>query len=240
MALVSPAVSYSESVWRRILNPSPEIEALLHEIRSEAREASPWTGRTEIAPQVLAALAAVPRHVFLPEVLRPVAYINRPLPIGHEQTISQPFIVALMTDLLDLRARDRVLEIGTGSGYQAAVLGQLVQQVYTLEIIPALADQARQRLQALGYDNIELRLGDGQSGWPEKAPYDAILVTAAAPDIPPALIRQLKPGGRLLIPIGPRHGHQNLLLARKEADGHLSRQNLLPVIFVPLTGVETP
>ncbi len=222
------------------LNPSPEIEALLHEIRSEARDASPWTGRSEIAPQVLEALAAVPRHVFLPEVLRPAAYINRPLPIGHEQTISQPFIVALMTDLLDLGATDRVLEIGTGSGYQAAVLGQLVQQVYSLEIIPALADQARQRLQHLGYGHINVRLSDGHAGWPEAAPYDAILVAAAAPDIPRAFIEQLKPGGRLLIPIGPRHGSQNLLLARKNADGQLSRQNLLPVIFVPLTGVETP
>lgn len=221
------------------MNLSSEIEALLHEIRSEARDACPWTGRTEISPQVLAVLAAVPRHVFLPEVLRPAAYINRPLPIGHEQTISQPFIVALMTDLLDLGAADRVLEIGTGSGYQAAVLSQLVQQVYSMEIIPALADQARQRLQHLGYGNIEVSLGDGHVGWPEAAPYDAILVTAAAPDIPRALIEQLKPGGRLLIPLGPRHGNQNLLLARKEADGHLCRQNLLPVIFVPLTGVET-
>ena len=240
MALVPLAVSYSESERRRNLNPTPEIEALLHEIRSDAQEASPWTGRSEISPQVLAALAAVPRHAFLPEVLRPAAYVNRPLPIGHEQTISQPFIVALMTDLLDLGSGDRVLEIGTGSGYQAAVLGRLVEQVYSMEIIPALADQARQRLQGMGYENIKVRLGDGHAGWPEAAPYDAILVAAAAPDIPRALIEQLKPGGRLLIPIGPRHGHQNLLLARKEADGHLSRQNLLPVIFVPLTGAETP
>ncbi len=222
------------------MTPSPEMQALLHEILSEARAASPYTGRAEFSPQVLEAFAAVPRHAFLPAALRPAAYINRPLPIGHEQTISQPFIVALMTDLLDLGEADCVLEIGTGSGYQAAVLGQLARQVCTLEIIPALADQARQRLHDLGYDNIEVHLGDGHAGWPASAPYDAILVAAAAPDIPPALLQQLKPGGRLLMPLGPRHSGQNLLLVRKAANGHLSRQYLLPVIFVPLTGTATP
>jgi len=178
----------------------------------------------------------VPRHAFLPDALRLAAYANRPLPIGHQQTISQPYIVALMTDLLDPEADGRVLEIGTGSGYQAAVLSKLVKQVYTLEVVAALAEQASERLRRLGYGNVEVRQGDGHAGWPEHAPYDGIIVTAAAPEVPPVLIEQLKPGGRLLIPVGNRYSGQELLLIEKDRHGRLRQESVLPVIFVPLTG----
>ncbi len=213
------------------------MRALLDEIRAEARETRQYTGRAALSERVLEAFAAVPRHAFLPDVLRPAAYANRPLPIGHEQTISQPYIVALMTDLLDPEAGDVILEIGTGCGYQAAVLAKLVQRVYSLEIVPELAEQASERLRRLGYDNVEVAHGDGHAGWPRHAPYDAIIVTAAAPDIPPALIEQLKPGGRLLIPVGGRYSGQELLLVEKDRHGRVSRKSVLPVIFVPLTGI---
>ena len=215
---------------------TPEMQTLLDEIRAEVHETRQYTGRAALATRVLDAFADVPRHAFLPETLRAAAYINRPLPIGHSQTISQPYIVALMTDLLDPEADDVVLEIGTGSGYQAAVLAKLVRQVYTLEIVAALAEQARERLQRLSYANVEVSQGDGHAGWPEHAPYDAIIVTAAAPEIPPALIEQLKPGGRLAIPVGSRYGGQDLLLLRKDQQGRIRQNSVLPVIFVPLTG----
>ena len=214
----------------------PEMQVLLDEIRAEVSETWQYTGRAALAPRVLDAFAEVPRHAFLPDTLRAAAYINRPLPIGHGQTISQPYIVALMTDLLDPKADDIVLEIGTGSGYQAAVLAKLVKQVYSLEIVAALAEQASERLRRLGYGNIEVRQGDGHAGWPEHAPFDAIIVTAAAPDIPPVLIEQLKPGGRLLIPVGSRYSGQDLLLIEKDRHGRVSQKSVLPVIFVPLTG----
>ena len=214
----------------------PEMQVLLDEIRAEVSETWQYTGRAALAPRVLDAFAEVPRHAFLPDTLRAAAYINRPLPIGHGQTISQPYIVALMTDLLDPEPDDIVLEIGTGSGYQAAVLAKLVKQVYSLEIVAALAEQASERLRRLGYGNIEVRQGDGHAGWPEHAPFDAIIVTAAAPDIPPVLIEQLKPGGRLLIPVGSRYSGQDLLLIEKDRHGRVSRKSVLPVIFVPLTG----
>jgi len=214
----------------------PEMQVLLDEIRAEVSETWQYTGRAALAPRVLDAFAEVPRHAFLPDTLRAAAYINRPLPIGHGQTISQPYIVALMTDLLDPQPDDIVLEIGTGSGYQAAVLAKLVKQVYSLEIVAALAEQASERLRRLGYGNIEVRQGDGHAGWPEHAPFDAIIVTAAAPDIPPVLIEQLKPGGRFLIPVGSRYSGQDLLLIEKDRHGRVSRKSVLPVIFVPLTG----
>ena len=214
----------------------PEMQVLLDEIRAEVSETWRYTGRAALAPRVLDAFAEVPRHVFLPDTLRAAAYINRPLPIGHGQTISQPYIVALMTDLLDPEADDIVLEIGTGSGYQAAVLAQLVKRVYSLEIVAELAEQASERLRRLGYGNIEVRQGDGHAGWPEHAPFDAIIVTAAAPDIPPLLFEQLKPGGRFLIPVGSRYSGQDLLLIEKDRHGRVSRKSVLPVIFVPLTG----
>ena len=214
----------------------PEMQVLLDEIRAEVSETWQYTGRAALAPRVLDAFAEVPRHAFLPDTLRAAAYINRPLPIGHGQTISQPYIVALMTDLLDPEPDDIVLEIGTGSGYQAAVLAKLVKQVYSLEIVAALAEQASERLRRLGYGNIEVRQGDGHAGWPEHAPFDAIIVTAAAPDIPPVLIEQLKPGGRFLIPVGSRYSGQDLLLIEKDRHGRVSQKSVLPVIFVPLTG----
>jgi protein-L-isoaspartate(D-aspartate) O-methyltransferase len=178
----------------------------------------------------------VPRHEFVPERLRRQAYANRPLPIGYGQTISQPYIVALMTDLVEPGADDRVLEIGTGSGYQAAVLATLVGEVYTIEIIEPLGLAARARLERLGYDNVEVRLGDGYYGWPERAPFDAIVVTAAASHVPPPLIQQLKPGGRMVIPVGSRFLVQQLVLVTKDADGRVTTRQLLPVRFVPLTG----
>ena len=214
----------------------PEMQVLLDEIRAEVSETWQYTGRAALSPRVLDAFAEVPRHAFLPDTLRAAAYINRPLPIGHGQTISQPYIVALMTDLLDPEPDDIVLEIGTGSGYQAAVLAKLVKQVYSLEIVAALAEQASERLRRLGYGNVEVRQGDGHAGWPEHAPFDAIIVTAAAPDIPPVLIEQLKPGGRFLIPVGSRYSGQDLLLIEKDRHGRVSQKSVLPVIFVPLTG----
>ena len=212
------------------------IARLLAEISDEVNETSELTGRRTLAADVLAALRRVPRHAFVDDVLQDCAYANRPLPIGHGQTISQPYIVALMTDLIRPRADAVVLEIGTGSGYQTAVLAELVRQVYSLEIIDELAVAARARLQRLGYANVEVRSGDGRQGWPEHAPYDAIVVTAAPTAIPPPLIDQLKPGGALVIPVGERIFGQELLLVSKDEGGRIERQRVLPVAFVPLTG----
>jgi protein-L-isoaspartate(D-aspartate) O-methyltransferase len=164
------------------------------------------------------------------------AYKNRPLPIGHGQTISQPYIVALMTDLIETKPDFKVLEIGTGSAYQAAILAELVDQVYSIEVIEPLALAAKERLQRLGYDNVHTRTGDGYYGWQEEAPFDAIVVTAAASHVPPPLIKQLKPGGRMVIPVGSRFMTQQLLLIEKSTDGKISTRQVLPVIFVPLTG----
>jgi protein-L-isoaspartate(D-aspartate) O-methyltransferase len=184
--------------------------------------------------RVLAAMRRVPRHRFVQEALRDRAYGDYPLPIGEEQTISQPYIVGFMSSLLELTGSEKVLEIGTGSGYQAAVLAELVKQVYTIEIVEPLGREAEKNLKALGYRNIEVRLGDGYKGWPEKAPFDAIVVTAAAPRVPQALVDQLKPGGRMVIPVGERWEIQQLLLLVRNADGTLERKKVLPVRFVPL------
>ena len=194
------------------------------------------TGRGRLATRVMAAMGRTLRHEFVPERRRDDAYRNSPLPIGHGQTISQPYIVALMTDLLDSGPGDTVLEVGTGSGYQAAVLAELVGRVFTIEIIPPLGRTATDRLKRLGYDNVETRIGDGYYGWEEHAPFDAIVVTAAASHIPPPLVRQLKPGGRMIIPVGERFHVQYLTLVTKDADGHVAVRELLPVAFVPLTG----
>jgi protein-L-isoaspartate(D-aspartate) O-methyltransferase len=183
--------------------------------------------------RVLEALRSVPRHRFVPEDLAPRAYDDNALPIGEEQTISQPYIVAIMTELLKLDGHDRVLEVGTGSGYQAAVLAGLVDTVYTIEILEGLADQARKRLEDLGYDNVLVRHGDGYRGWPDGAPFDAVIVTAAPDHVPQPLVDQLKVGGRMVVPVG-RH-HQDLTLLVKEAAG-LRRENVIPVRFVPMTG----
>lgn len=212
------------------------LEVLLEEIREEIRDTREFTGRPVLEPRVIEALRAVPRHAFVPEELQDSAYANHPLPIGHGQTISQPYIVALMTDLIQPRAESIVLEVGTGSGYQAAILSRLVKQVYSLEIVEALAEQAHGRLQRLGYGNVEVRAGNGHFGWPEHAPYDAIMVTAAAPRIPPALIEQLGPGGILVMPVGDRYFGQELLVLGKDEQGRLEERRVLPVAFVPLTG----
>lgn len=213
-----------------------DLDVLLNEIREEMWNTRHLTGRSALDARVMEALREVPRHAFVPDDLKHGAYANHPLPIGHGQTISQPYIVALMTDLIRPQAEDVVLEIGTGSGYQAAVLSRLVKQVYSMEIVDALAQEAGTRLQRLGYDNIEVRRGNGRQGWPQHAPYDAILVTAAAATIPAALIGQLKPGGTLVMPVGVQHAAQDLVLVTKDADGSVGQRHVLPVVFVPLTG----
>jgi protein-L-isoaspartate(D-aspartate) O-methyltransferase len=192
-------------------------------------------GRENIDPSVLAVMGKVPRHEFVSDELRDVAYANRPLPIGYGQTISQPLIVALMTDLLQLEPDQVVLEVGTGSGYHAAVVANLSRRVYTIEIIPALAETAARRLARLGYRNVEVRTGDGYYGWESAAPFDRILVTAAAGHVPPPLIEQLRPGGRMVIPVGGAFIFQHLVLIEKDAVGHIHTKQLLPVSFVPLT-----
>ncbi|MBD8526268.1 protein-L-isoaspartate(D-aspartate) O-methyltransferase [Pseudomarimonas arenosa] len=210
--------------------------AMLDEIAADARRTAFDTGRSRFSEPVMQAMQRVPRHAFVPEQYRTVAYANRPLPIGHGQTISQPYIVALMSDLLDIEPGDRVLEIGTGSGYQAAVLAELDAKVFSIEIIEPLAKQAAERLPELGYRSIELRHADGYYGWQEAAPFDAIIVTAAANSVPPPLIRQLKPGGVLVIPVGAPFLTQSLIKVEKTAAGELHTQRILPVRFVPLTG----
>ncbi|HVF36208.1 MAG TPA: protein-L-isoaspartate(D-aspartate) O-methyltransferase [Candidatus Saccharimonadia bacterium] len=200
------------------------------------RELAADFGDEAIDRRVLDAIGTVPRHRFVPEAQAHAAYENRPLPIGHGQTISQPYIVALMTDVLEPRRDMRVLEIGTGSGYQAAILAGLVERVDTIEIVVPLAAQAKARLDALGYGNVEVRQADGYYGWPGRGPYDAIIVTAAAGSIPPPLVAQLKPGGRMVIPVGAPFLTQTLVLVEKRGDGTLRTRQLLPVRFVPLTG----
>ncbi len=181
---------------------------------------------------VLDAMRTVPRHLFVPESLRRSAYEDHPLPIGHGQTISQPYIVAAMTEMLDPRPGDRVLEIGTGSGYQAAVLARLVQHVYSIEIVEPLGRQAQARLAELGFRNVTVRIGDGYEGWPEQAPFDKIMLTAAPPEVPQKLIDQLKPGGRLVAPVGT--GWQELVVIDKDANGQVRRRTEFPVMFVPM------
>jgi len=184
---------------------------------------------------VIESMLQVPREEFVPKNLRKMAYLNRPLPIGYGQTISQPYIVALMTELLNVDKDDRVLEVGTGSGYQAAILSNIVKEVYTVEIIEALAKSAEKRLKRLGYKNVKVKWGDGYYGWEEYAPFDAIIVTAAAGHIPPPLLKQLKPGGRMCIPVGQAYFPQVLKLVEKKEDGSVIVKDILPVLFVPLT-----
>jgi protein-L-isoaspartate(D-aspartate) O-methyltransferase len=221
--------SASDSVAR-------EREAMLAAIRESVRSSASYTGRHTLSERVMAAMASVPREEFVLPAYRHRAYDNTPLPIEAGQTISQPLIVALMTDLLETRPGDVILEVGTGSGYQAAVLAGLVEQVYGVEIVPELAAGAARVLARLGYDNVFVRQGDGYEGWPELAPFDGIIVTAAAPEIPPPLLEQLKPGGRLVIPVGTEYGEQDLLLVELGEDGEIRERSVLPVRFVPLTG----
>jgi len=212
------------------------IKRMLDDIEHEVRYTRRMIGRDALSPRVMKAMADTPRNEFVPKSYLDAAFDNGPLPIGHGQTISQPYIVALMTDLLELEDDDTVLEVGTGSGYQTAILSQLCRQVYTIEYVPALADMARARLERLGYDNITAMAGNGYDGWPEHAPFDAIIVTAAASHIPKPLIDQLKPGGRMVIPVGRPHLYQELVLVEKDANGELAITNVLGVAFVPLQG----
>lgn len=215
-------------------NRPADARTLIADIAAEFAATAESTGRISLSAPVRAALMNVPRENFVPPGERLLAYLNSPLPIGHGQTISQPFIVAIMTDLLDLKPTDSVLEIGTGCGYQTAILAELARHVATIEIVADLAIPARERLTALGYRNIDFKIGDGAAGWPEHAPFDAIIVTAAASRLPEPLIAQLNPGGRMMIPIGAQGGPQTLMRLDKHKDGTTTQRDLLPVAFVPL------
>lgn len=208
---------------------------MLEAVRASVRESADYTGRRELSDKVMGAMAAVAREEFVLPEYRHLAYRNTPLPIEAGQTISQPLIVALMTELLDPQPGDVVLEVGTGSGYQAAVLAHLVQHVYSIEIVAELADSAAQVLKRLDYSNVTVRAGDGYAGWPEHAPFDGIIVTAAAEHLPAPLLQQLKPGGKLVIPVGEEHGYQELLVVEVDTAGEIDKKSVLPVRFVPLT-----
>lgn len=212
-----------------------DIKEMLRTIEIETQMTRRFTGRSALSSEVMDAMANVPRHQFVPNDLIPHAYDNGPLPIGCGQTISQPFIVALMTDLLCAGPEDVVLEVGAGSGYQAAVLSLLVRKLYSIEIISSLASDASQRLESLGYNNVEVCQGDGYNGWPEYAPFDGIIVTAAASHIPTPLQEQLRPGGKLVIPVGLPHSTQELMVLEKTKDGSFISNTVLSVAFVPLT-----
>ncbi len=207
---------------------------MVKSIETDATATGSHTGREKFSARVLTAIREVPRHKFVREGDQARAYANGPLPIGQGQTISQPYIVALMTDLLDLTGAERVLEIGMGSGYQTAILAGLAAHVYCVEILPDLATAAEARVRALGHTNLSVRVGDGHAGWPEHAPYDAILVAAGASAVPDALLAQLKPGGRMVVPVGRGRTTQELLVVSKDAAGKLSQRSALPVAFVPL------
>jgi protein-L-isoaspartate(D-aspartate) O-methyltransferase len=212
---------------------------MIRRIGELAAESSVLTGYRKISPQILAIMADVPRHLFVSEDLAGVAYADRALPINHGQTVSQPFIVALMTELLDVRQDDKVLEIGTGSGYQTAVLARLTNRLYSIEVLPDLARDAAARLLRVGAEDVHLRQGDGSLGWPEEAPFDRIMVTAAPHRLPVAFLEQLAPGGLLVAPLGPS-SDQQLMLWQKDVAGAVHRSNILPVAFVPLIGVSPP
>lgn len=212
---------------------------MLEEIAAHTKFASAQIGRHALDSKVLAAIAKVPRHEFVPAELQLYAYADTPLPIGYDKTISQPFIVALMTDLLDVQESDRILEIGTGLGYQAAVLAELTREVYTVEIIEELGTQARRRLDAQGYEYVSTRIGDGSHGWIEEAPFEKIIVTAAPDLIPPPLLSQLKPGGRMVLPTGLPES-QKLMVVDKDAANHISTHEVLAVRFSEMEMQETP
>jgi protein-L-isoaspartate(D-aspartate) O-methyltransferase len=229
-ASIPPALSAKDDAF------SAARGQMLADIQATAAGVGRAGGREGISDATLGVLAVVPRHLFVPEDRQSLAYENRPMPIGYGQTISQPYIVAVMTDFLACEPTHTVLEVGTGSGYQAAVLSLLTRKVFSIEIIPQLAQSAEARLRQLGYANIEVRTGDGYYGWPETAPFDRIIVTAAASHIPPPLIAQLKIGGRMLIPVGGPFAVQELMMVEKRDDGSLLTRHLLPVQFVPMTG----
>jgi protein-L-isoaspartate(D-aspartate) O-methyltransferase len=232
----SPAPLMTPAAVAAAVDYVADRAAMIRTLDTYATEVSLATGHDRIAASVLDAMGIVPRHQFVPEELQRQAYDDRPLPIGYGQTISQPFIVAVMTDLLQVAPNHVVLEIGTGSGYQAAVLAHLARRVYTIEIVPGLANSAAQRFQQLGYTNVSTRLGDGYYGWQEASPFDGIIVTAAASQIPPPLIQQLKAGGRMVIPVGAPFALQHLVLVEVDAERKVRTRELLPVGFVPLSG----
>ena len=226
----------SKTKGQRLMQKNEKCAAMLREIEEEYQLTSQLTGKFSLAPRVKAAMKQVPRHEFVPFGMQTCAYVNSPLPIGYGQTISQPYIIALMTDLLCTSENHVVLEIGTGCGYQAAVLARLVKKICSIEIVPPLARQAKERLHRLGYHNVEVREGDGYYGWNEFAPYDGIILTAATPEIPMQLIDQLKAGGKMVLPIGYPYARQNLIVVSKEENGTITQHDVLAVAFVPLTG----
>lgn len=211
-------------------------ENMIKEMEIDMKGTDGVIGRQSFHKKVMDAMSKVPRHEFVQSHLKPFAYLNRPLPIGHGQTVSQPFIVALMTDLLEIDKGDTVLEIGAGSGYHSAVLAELAKEVYTIEIIKDLGEQARKRLRRLNYKNIRVRVADGYYGWDERSPFDAVIVTCAAGHIPPPLLKQLKPGGRMVIPIGGVYDVQMLMIVTKDVSGTIKTRQVIPVRFVPMTG----
>ena len=211
-----------------------DINMMIADIESEVSYTRSMIGKSALDPRVMKVMASVPRDEFVPDDMKHAAFLNGPLPIGDGQTISQPYIVALMTDMLAIEPEHTVLEIGTGSGYQTAVLSQLCKQVYTVECIAALSERACVHFRTLKYENIEATIGNGYQGWPEHAPYDGIIVTAAASHIPEALIEQLKPGGKLVIPVGGAYTSQTLMLVRKDEQGEIDIDSVLGVVFVPL------
>lgn len=230
LAIPSPAVSQTDALFEKAR------QRLVNEIKTDVQQTSIYLDKEALDPRVMRAMATVPRHKFVPLMQRPFAYLNRPLPIGHGQTISQPYIVAIMTDLIKPKPGHRVLEIGTGSGYQAAILSEVVKEVYTIEIIRPLGEDAAARFKDLNYKNVKSRIGDGYYGWKEAAPFDGIVVTAAAGHVPPPLIQQLKSGGRMIIPVGSRFMVQHLVIVEKDMQGKVTTRQILPVRFVPLTG----
>ena len=244
LLLYSPGPSAFIQADEKVQSPGPAednwapprfsdfAEERAHMVKTQMVQRSPALRDSE----VLEAMRQVPRHLFVPWSLKRLAHEDHPLPIGHGQTISQPYIVALMTEALQLHANSKVLEIGTGSGYQAAVLSELTPQVFTMEIITSLANEARERLQTLGYRTIKVRTGDGYFGWPEEGPFDGIIVTCSAGHIPPSLIAQLGQGGRMVIPVGGVYQVQRLMVVSKDRDGIVRTHELLPVRFVPMTG----
>jgi len=222
---------------KKLLRPDHNHPAFTERIDERAKMVARQIRARDVKdPNVLKAMRTVPRHAFIPPGRQRYAYGDHPLPIGQEQTISQPYIVAFMTDALRLRPEHKVLEIGTGSGYQAAVCAEIAREVYTIEIVKELAKSAEERLKKLGYPNVFVRAGDGYFGWPDKGPFDAIIGTAAAGRIPPPLLEQLKPGGRMILPQGSTYGFQYLVLITKDKQGKISKKNVMPVRFVPMTG----